>query len=250
METEMKLIILLIVALSTFVAPSDGSAQAQFPSTAPQYPSMAPLDQYLTADRNAEIALARSAAPTAISSSAEVLVLTRRGYETAVKGTNGFVCLVDRGWQAPFADPEFWNHKIRAPVCLNPQAARSVLPITRKRTELALAGLSQAEILARFKSAIDKKELGQPELGAMSYMMSKDQYLGDQFQHWHPHVMFYMPGAIEGASWGANALHSPVVLGPERLPDGTREPVKVFVVPVAHWSDGTPATGANQPSSR
>jgi hypothetical protein len=39
------------------------------------YPSMASLDQYIMTDRNAEIALARSAAPAAISSDAEVLVL-------------------------------------------------------------------------------------------------------------------------------------------------------------------------------
>jgi hypothetical protein len=85
-----------------------------------------------------------------------------------VEGKNGFVCLVDRAWQAPFADPEFWNPKIRAAVCFNPQAARSVLPIELKRTELALAGLSKLEIMTRITTAIDKKELGPPEIGAMS----------------------------------------------------------------------------------
>src|SRR6202167_5713508 len=65
------------------------------------YPSMAPLDQYLM-DRDAEIAMARSAAPEAISRDAEVLVLGRHGYETAVKGKNGFVCVVERGWMSPF----------------------------------------------------------------------------------------------------------------------------------------------------
>jgi hypothetical protein len=48
------------------------------------------------ADRNAEIALARSAAPDAISRDAEVLVLGRNGYQTAVTGKNGFVCVVER----------------------------------------------------------------------------------------------------------------------------------------------------------
>src|SRR5262249_43087954 len=63
------------------------------------YPiSMAPLDQYLMADRNAEIRLARSAAPPSISKDATVMVLGRHGYETAVEGTNGFVCTVDRSW--------------------------------------------------------------------------------------------------------------------------------------------------------
>jgi hypothetical protein len=103
-------------------------AQAQEPKG--PYASMAPLDQYLMADRNAEIALARSAAPAAISSDTEVLVLGRNGYETAVKGKNGFVCAVERGWMGPF-DGEFavnfWNPKLRGPICYNPPAARTIL---------------------------------------------------------------------------------------------------------------------------
>ena len=97
------------------------TAQAQDPKA--PYASMAPLDQYLMADRNAEIALARSAAPEAISRDADVLVLGRHGYETAVKGKNGFVCLVERGWMGPFNGEDaanFWNPKVRGPVCYNP----------------------------------------------------------------------------------------------------------------------------------
>src|SRR5467141_2217011 len=59
------------------------------------YPSMAPLDQYLM-ERKAEIALARSAAPESISQDAEVMVLGQHGYETVVKGKNGFMCVVER----------------------------------------------------------------------------------------------------------------------------------------------------------
>src|ERR1700676_1938205 len=106
------------------------------------YPSMAPIEQYLM-DRTAEIALARSAAPDAISRDATVLVLGRRGYETAVEGKNGWVCMVGRGWGALFDWPEFWSPKIRAADCLNPPAARSLLPFAYKRTELLLAGHSK-----------------------------------------------------------------------------------------------------------
>src|SRR6266404_8449336 len=122
-------------------------AQAQAPKTA--YPSMAPLEQYLMADRNAEIALARSAAPEAISRDADVLVLGRRGYETAVEGKNGFVCAVERGWMGPFNGEDaanFWNPKLRGPLCFNPPGARSILPLTYKRTEMILAGQSKAQI--------------------------------------------------------------------------------------------------------
>jgi hypothetical protein len=74
------------------------------------YPTMAPLDQYLM-DRDAEIAMARSAAPESVSKDAKVLVLGRHGYETAVEGKNDFVCLVGRMWAAMKEDPEFWNPK-------------------------------------------------------------------------------------------------------------------------------------------
>jgi hypothetical protein len=133
------------------------------------YPMMAPVEQYLMA-RDAEIALARSAAPDAISHDASVIVLTRHGYETAVQGKNGWVCMVERGWMAMFDNPEFWNPKVRGADCLNPPAARSVLPYAYKRTELLLAGRSKQEVIAAIKSAIDKKELPALEQGTVSYM--------------------------------------------------------------------------------
>ena len=154
------------------------------------YPSMAPLEQYLMADRNAEIALARSAAPSSISSAATVMVLGRHGYETAVEGKNGFVCVVERAWMGAFDSPEFWNAKNRGPSCFNPQAARSVLPITLKRTDLALAGLSKAQIMDAIKNAFQNKELPALEPGAMTYMMSKQGRLNDRAGHWVPHLMF------------------------------------------------------------
>jgi hypothetical protein len=228
-------IAVIIAALAARV-----SAQAQPPAATQAYPKMAPIEQYLM-DRDAEIALARTAAPPSISAGATVLVLTPKGYETAVEGKNGFVCLVDRAWQSSFADAGFWNPKLRAPTCLNPQAARSVLPTQHKRTAMALAGLSKEEIMARTYAAIDKKEIPEPEVGAMSYMMSKQQYLGDQFTHWHPHLMFYLPGKLKAADWGANLQKSPILLGPETMPDGRREPIQVFLVPLTEWSDGSPA---------
>jgi hypothetical protein len=208
---------------------------------------MAPIEQYLM-DRNAEIALARSAAPKAISGDATVLVLTRSGFETAVKGKNGFVCLVDRSWQAAFAVPEFWNPKVHAPTCYNPQAVRSVMPVFQKRTEWALAGLSKMEIIARLKTAFEKQELESPEPGAMAYMMSKQQYISDSNPQLFPHVMFYMPNRVTAADWGANLPQSPVSLhGPDRLPDGTPELLTVFVVPVAQWSDASNAPPHKKP---
>ncbi|MBZ5612850.1 MAG: hypothetical protein LAO23_02485 [Acidobacteriia bacterium] len=215
-----------------------GHAQAQ-DAKAP-YPSMAPLDQYLMTDRNAEIAMARSAAPEAISRDAEVLVLGRQGYETAVQGKNGFVCAVERGWMGPFDGDDaanFWNPKIRGPVCFNPPAARSILPLTYKRTEMILAGKSKAQIIDALKVAYEKKELPPLEPGAMSYMMSKEQYLSDGGDHrWMAHLMFYTP-LMDGAVWGADVSKSPLMLNPQFR--GAPEPIDVFMVPAGWWSDGT-----------
>ena len=199
------------------------------------YPAMAPIAQYGMAKTD-EIALARSAAPPAISADATVMTLGARGYETAVKGKNGFVCIVQRAWADPFADPEFWNPRPRDPLCLNAAAARSVLPTYLKRTEWVLAGVSKDEIAKRTKAAIANKTIPQPETGSMTYMMSKDGYLNDGAGHWHPHVMFYLP-LTEAAAWGANVKGGPVIGG-----GGGDEPGTVFFVLVPTWSDGTPAS--------
>jgi hypothetical protein len=201
------------------------------------YPDMAPLNQYLMTDRNAEIVLARSAAPAAISTDAEVLVLGRQGYETAVKGKNGFVCVVERSWMSPFNFPGFWNPKMRGPICFNPAAARSILPLTVKRTELVLARLSKAQIIDGIK-AFDTKELPALEPGAMCYMMSRQGYLNDDAGHWVPHLMFYVP-LTDPKTWGAGLPGSPVLLNPQF--QGAPEPVSEFMIPVSTWSDGTAA---------
>jgi hypothetical protein len=206
------------------------------------YPNMAPIEQYLMADRNAEIALARSAAPEAISRDATILVLGRHGYETAIEGKNGFVCAVERGWMGPFEGDfagNFWNPKIRGPLCFNPPAVRSILPLTYKRTEMILAGKSKVQIIDALKTAYEKKELPPLELGAMSYMMSKDQYLTDHGDHhWMAHLMFYTP-LMDGAVWGADLPKSPVMLNPQF--SGAPEPIDVFMVTIDRWSDGTAA---------
>jgi len=210
------------------------SVLAQTPGTSAPYTSMAPLDQYLIADRNAEIILAKSAAPKAISDNADVMVLERQGYKTVAKGTNGFVCMVERSWTAPFGDPEFWNPKIRGPICFNPAAARTYLPITISRTQLALSGKSETQIHEAINSAFDKKELPALEAGAMCYMLSKEGYLGDRAGHFHPHLMFWAE-RTKPESWGVGTPGSPV-MGAEEIPGR----LTIFIVPVGKWSDGTP----------
>ncbi len=205
------------------------------------YKRMVPLSQYLMADRQAEIALARSAAPQAIAFHATILVLGRHGYEIAKKGSNGFTCLVERSWLSPFDSVEFWNWKMRGPICYNPPASRSVLLYTLKRTNLVLSGLTKSQLLDRIKAAVADKRLAPPEAGSMSYMMSRHQYLGDAVAAWISHIMIYAPksgSAKNGASWGADLRGSPVIF--DNSHTVVPEPETIFMIPVAHWSDGTP----------
>jgi hypothetical protein len=208
------------------------ACQARAQDAKATYASMAPLEQYLM-DRTAEIALARSAAPPSIAQDADVMVLERHGYETVVKGKNGFVCMVERSWTAGIDFPEFWNPKLRGPICFNPAAARTYLPLTIKKTEWALAGQSKTQIADNLKAAFDKKELPSQEPGAMCYMLSKQGYLNDSVGHWHPHLMFFIP-QVDAETWGANRADSPIMA--DKV---VTDRLTIFMVPVSKWSDGT-----------
>lgn len=197
------------------------------------YSSMAPIGQYLM-ERTAEIALARSAAPESISGDAEVLVLGRRGFETAAPGKNGFVCIVGRGWSSA-ADEDFWNPKVRVPICMNAAAARTYLLRITKITDLTLAGRTLAQVNEAIGDAVAKKELPAMEPGAMCYMMSKQGYGGDRAPHWPSHLMFFYSDT-DPAIWGANLPGSPIFAVADPL-----EHLTQFVITTQRWSDGTEA---------
>jgi hypothetical protein len=218
---------LLILMCATSSAGADHAPGA--------YPAMAPVAQYRLASSADEVALARSAAPVSISGDADVLTLGAHGYETVAKGKNGFVCLVERSWASDFGEPEFWNPKVRGPICFNPAAVRSVLPGYLERTQWVLAGVAKTDMIARTKAALAANTFVMPEPGAMAYMLSKQQYLSGADDHWHPHLMFFL-AHTDSAAWGANRDGSPIFATP-----GDPEPVTTFVVPVTKWSDGTPS---------
>jgi hypothetical protein len=206
--------------------------QAVAQDAAVPYPKMAPVDQYLMPDRDAEIALARSAAPDSIARDADVLVLGRHGFETAVKGKNGFVCIVGRGWTSA-ADPDFWNPKVRVPMCVNAAAAHSYLLRLTKETEWGLAGRTPAQMNEAIAAALAKNELPPMEPGAMCYMMSKQGYGGDTAPHWPSHLMFFYTDT-DPTIWGANQPGSPIIAVADPM-----EHLTQFVIATQRWSDGT-----------
>jgi len=212
------------------------SGLAQSQSVKAPYFEMAPAEQYRISNRANEIALARSAAPPSISGDAQVLVLGVHGYETAVKGKNGFVCLVERSWDANFDAPEFWNPKIRGPDCFNPPAVRSELPKYLKRSEWILAGDTKQQVIEKTEAAFAGHTFKAPEAGAFSFMLSKAGYLGDAARGpWVPHVMFFFPHG-QADDWGVGKGDSPIV-----VKEGSAIESTVVLIPVRTWSDGSPA---------
>jgi hypothetical protein len=211
-----------VVLAALFAAASPTHAQD---SKSP-YPTMAPIEQYRM-ERNAEIAMARTAAPQTISRDATIMVLGKKNLEVAVHGNNGFVCVVGRAFGGPLSNPEFWNPKNRSPICYNPPAVRSLMPYAMKQIGMALAGASKAQIADAIKTAVAKKELGVPESGSMAYMMSKEAYLTDQGGHNLAHVMFELPrdGVFQD--------------DPNSFVSWDPAPVIEFNVPVGYWSDGS-----------
>lgn len=229
-RTTLMMVPVITLALSGAAA---GELASQSVDSKMLYPKMVALEQYLM-PRDSEIAMARSAAPPSISGDAEIMVLGRQGFETVAKGKNGFTCMVERSWAAGFDDPDFWDPRLRSPVCFNPPAARFRIPLNVKRTQLALAGRSRVQIRDAVQGAVERNELAALEPGGMAYMLSKNQFTNVSVGHWLPHLMFFAP-LSEGASWGAGERGSPVVAAfvdaPERF--------SLFLVPVGKWSDGT-----------
>jgi hypothetical protein len=174
MMTVFKLFPLVIPLLSGFEAATLRAQGATYP----------PLSEYMMAPEE-EVALARSAAPEGISSRATVKILAMSGYETAVQGDNGFVCMVMRGWAAPTFTPLperelVYNAKLRAPICFNPVASRTVLPYQELRARLGISGKTPDEIAQAVQGAYARGELPIMDAVGFGYMWSSDQELGRQ----------------------------------------------------------------------
>jgi len=192
----------------------------------PKYP---PLSEYMMAPE-AEAALARSAAPEKVSARATVKILTTSGYKVVAQGDNGFVCIVMRGWAAatsttaPDRDLVYYA-KLRAPICFDPVASRTVLPLQELQAKLGMEGKGPDQIAEAVQAAYAKGELPRMEV-AFAYMFSADQDLGPGVGAWHPHMMVYTP-YYENSMLGGNEMHS----GLPVVGDGGT-PFAVTVIPV------------------
>jgi hypothetical protein len=213
--------LLSALSLSMGLAATPAAAQGKYP----------PIAEYLM-PRDAEIALARSAAPPAVSDRATVKVLTASGYEVAGEGDNGFVCMVMRGFSAPTYTPAalraiVYDSSIRAPICFAPPAVRAAMPYYELRTKLAIAGKNPDEIAEALQAAYVKGELPRRDAVTFAYMFSAHQHLGPGIGAWHPHMMVFAPYA-DATTVGQTPFG-------ETLPtvtDDAGTPFAVVVIPV------------------
>jgi hypothetical protein len=216
-----KLAISLVILVATLGA-------AALPAQSPKYP---PLSKYMMA-RDAEIALAKSAAPDNISDHATVKVLTASGFRAVHEGDNGFVCMVMRGWSAPTYTPAqfrdlVYDANVRAPICFNPEASRTVLPFYELRSKLGMEGKTPDQIAEGVQAEYAKGELPKRDIVSFAYMWSADQILAPGISHWHPHMMVFAP-YHNNSMLGNNEFGSPL----PQLSDDAGTPFAVIVIPV------------------
>jgi hypothetical protein len=211
----------LILLLATMQAASVRGQSGKYP----------PPSEYMMA-RDTEIALAKSAAPDNISGHATIKVLTASGFQAVHDGDNGFVCMVMRGWSAPTYTPAqfrdlVYDAKVRAPICFNPEASRTVLPYYELRSKLGMEGKTPDQIVEGVQAAYAKGELPKRDSVSFAYMWSADQNLASGIGHWHPHMMVFAP-YYDNSRLGNNEFGSPF----PQLSDDAGTPFAVVVIPV------------------
>jgi len=221
-STKVKLLVLVPVVLLAVFGITPVRAQG---------PRRPPLGEFMMA-RDAEMTLARSAAPANVSDRATIEVLTTSGYQVARQGDSGFVCMVMRGWTAPtYSPPNFrdlvYDATVRAPICFDPEASRTVKPYYELRSRLGMEGLTPDAIAERVQAAYVKGELPKRDGVSFAYMWSADQHLGPGVGHWHPHVMVFAP-YYDNAMMGGNPFGSPT----PQVTDDAGTPFAVVVIPV------------------
>ena len=219
-------LVLLLAGASVAAAQTRAQPQLQIEK---RYPA---LTEFMM-PRDAEIALARSAGPEHLSSSATIKILTASGFKVAIEGDNGSACMVLRGWGAPTYNPEHFRDFIyvgdlRAPICFDPVSARTMMPYYELRHKLGLEGKTADEIAKGVEAAYAKGELPKIE-PSIGYMLSRNMYLGPHLGHGfvYPHIMLFLP-YYTNAMLGGNERRS----GFPFLSDDSGTPFSVTVIPL------------------
>lgn len=180
------------------------------PATAREDFTIPPITRFLFEEAY-EIALARSAAPSEVSSKATVLVLKATGYEKVVDGTNGITCYVVRSWGRPvYVDDDEPNFRPEyvVPECLDPNAASVILPMQHFRTALAIKGTPASEMNRQTREAFAAGRFRRTETVSFSYMMSNQMRFRRTLKG-TPHIMVYLPDEYSNTTIGVASERGP-----------------------------------------
>jgi len=180
---------------------------------------------------SAEIALALTAAPDDLSKAAAVYAVKDGKVITLRTGTNGSACMVARDFHAGSLYP----------ICFNPEGARTVLQRELMQVRMRSLGVPEDSIDKAVAAAYARGELEAPEEIALAYMMSPKQVLfseasknGRRVGAWHPHLMFYMPGATPAKLGLGGASSGPISVSSAGTPNAE------VIVKLPQWADGSP----------
>jgi hypothetical protein len=126
--------------------------------------------------RDAEITMARAAAPPAVSSQATIYVAGPKGYEVAIEGTNGWGCFVQRNAAATGLFPR----------CDDAERVASLYPVYHLLEVFRAMGRSATDYDRAVSEGLKYGTFRAPASGALSYMLAEGAI--------KPHIMVSMPG--------------------------------------------------------
>lgn len=117
--------------------------------------------------READIALALSAAPPHLRDGATVYVFTQDGYELAREGSNGFTCFNNR-------DAFFYGANNLKPTCWDAAGRDSYVPVMLDVGAMLAAGTPHEEIKAEIESGFASGRYREPSRSGVAYMLAGD----------------------------------------------------------------------------
>jgi len=127
-------------------------------------------------DRDAEMRMARAAAPSAVSDQATIYVAGTTGYVVARAGTNGWGCFVQRNARGDGLFPR----------CDDAERVAALYPVYFLLEEYRALGKSAADYDAAVAEGYRSGTYRAPARGALSYMLADGAI--------PPHVMVAVPG--------------------------------------------------------
>ena len=155
--------------------------------------------------RDVQIRIARLAAPKKVSDHADVYVIGKEGYERAIRGDNGFACLIER--EKP---------NTMEPECYDAEGSNTTFRVRLFVEQQRASGVGEREIGRSIDAGYQSGKFKPPSKPGIVYMLSDYNYVlnpeDGKIIHFPGHLMFYAPYATEktvGSGEGAPYIVHP-----------------------------------------